>query len=104
MTYETISIEQRGPVDWLTLNRPDALNSINNQMVADLSDYFGRLFNARHTRIVVMKGAGRAYCAGARHQGAGHPGSALRRRLRLSGLAGGRVCEDAGAARSQSSA
>ncbi|WP_313670887.1 enoyl-CoA hydratase/isomerase family protein [Sandarakinorhabdus sp.] len=64
MTYETISIEQRGPVDWLTLNRPDALNSINNQMVADLSDYFGRLFNARHTRIVVMKGAGRAYCAG----------------------------------------
>ena len=64
MTYETISIEQRGPVDWLTLNRPDALNSNNNQMVADLSDYFGRLFNARHTRIVVMKGAGRAYCAG----------------------------------------
>ena len=64
MTYETISIEQRGPVDWLTLNRPDALNSINNQMVADLSDYFGRLFNARHTRIVVMKGAGRGYCAG----------------------------------------
>lgn len=64
MTYETIRIEQRGPVDWLTLNRPDALNSINNQMVADLSDYFGRLFHARDTRIVVMKGAGRAYCAG----------------------------------------
>ena len=64
MTYETISIEQRGPADWLTLNRPDALNSINNQMVADLSDYFGRLFNNSGTRIVVMKGAGRAFCAG----------------------------------------
>lgn len=64
MTYETIRIDQRGPVDWLTLDRPDALNSINNQMVADLSDYFGRLFHAKNTRVVVMKGAGRAYCAG----------------------------------------
>jgi enoyl-CoA hydratase/carnithine racemase len=64
MSYETISIEQRGPVDWVTFNRPDALNSINNQMVADLSDYFGRLFHASATRIVVLRGAGRAYCAG----------------------------------------
>lgn len=62
--YETLTIEQRGPVDWLTLNRPDALNSINNQMVADLSDYFGRLPHAQGTRIVVMRGAGRAFCAG----------------------------------------
>jgi enoyl-CoA hydratase/carnithine racemase len=64
MTYDTITIEQRGAADWLTLNRPDALNSINNQMVADLSDYFGRLFHAKNTRVVVMRGAGRAYCAG----------------------------------------
>ncbi len=64
MTYETIQIDQRGPVDWLTLNRPDQLNSINNRMVAELSDYFGGLFHAAGTRIVVMKGAGRAFCAG----------------------------------------
>jgi enoyl-CoA hydratase/carnithine racemase len=64
MTYETLLVEQRGPVDWVTLNRPEALNSINNQMVADLADYFGRLFHARHTRIVVLRGAGRAFCAG----------------------------------------
>ena len=64
MTYETITVEQRGAADWVTLNRPDALNSINGPMVADLTDYFGRLFNAPHTRIVVLRGAGRAYCAG----------------------------------------
>ncbi|OSZ70540.1 enoyl-CoA hydratase [Sphingomonas sp. IBVSS1] len=64
MTYETILIEKKGAVDWLTLNRPEQLNSINNQMVAELSDYFGRLFHAADTRIVVMKGAGRAFCAG----------------------------------------
>lgn len=64
MTYQTIHIDHRDGVDWLTLNRPEALNSINNQMVADLSDYFGRLFHDRTTRVVVMRGAGRAYCAG----------------------------------------
>jgi enoyl-CoA hydratase/carnithine racemase len=64
MAYETITVEKRGRVDWLTLNRPEQLNSINNQMVAELSDYFGKLFNDEETRIVVMRGAGRAYCAG----------------------------------------
>ena len=62
--YQTIQVEKRGPVDWLTLNRPEALNSISVEMVAELNDYFGKLFHDRDTRIVVMKGAGRAYCAG----------------------------------------
>ena len=64
MDYETIIVEKRGPADWLTLNRPDALNSINSAMVAELADYFGRLFHDDQTRIVVMRGAGKAFCAG----------------------------------------
>lgn len=64
MAYQTILVEKQGAVDWLTLNRPDALNSINVQMVEELNDYFGRLFHDRETRIVVMRGAGRAFCAG----------------------------------------
>lgn len=63
-SYETIQIEKRGDADWLTLNRPESLNAISLQMVHDLSDYFGRLFNDRETRVVVMRGAGRAFCAG----------------------------------------
>ena len=62
--YTTITIEKRGEVDWLTLNRPDALNSINLQMVHELNDYFGRLYNDGSVRVVVMRGAGKAYCAG----------------------------------------
>ena len=62
--YETISIEKKGEVDWLTLNRPEALNSISTPMVTELRDYFGGLMEDRFTRIVVMKGAGRAFCAG----------------------------------------
>ena len=62
--YQTIRIEKRGPVDWLTLARPQALNSINLQMVDELGDYFGRLFDDPSVRIVVLRGEGRAFCAG----------------------------------------
>jgi len=63
-TYETIKIERDGPVDWLVLNRPEALNSINTQMVTDLREYFGGLLENTKTRIVVMRDEGRAFCAG----------------------------------------
>ena len=62
--YETIAVERRGGVDWLTLNRPDALNAITTQMAGELGDYFGGLYHDRDCRIVVMRGAGRAFCAG----------------------------------------
>lgn len=62
--YETIEIEKRGQVDWVTLNRPEALNTISTQMVADLNDYFGGLYHDRTVRIVVLRGAGRAFSAG----------------------------------------
>lgn len=62
--YQTIIIEKKGQVDWLTLNRPEALNSITTPMVTELRDYFAGLVEDRHTRIVVMRGAGRAFCAG----------------------------------------
>jgi enoyl-CoA hydratase/carnithine racemase len=62
--YNTIAVEKRGEVDWLTLNRPDALNAITAEMAGELNDYFGALYHDRTTRIVVMRGAGRAFCAG----------------------------------------
>jgi enoyl-CoA hydratase/carnithine racemase len=64
MTYETILIEKRGQVDWLTLNRPEALNAITTRMATELGHYFDALFNDRSVCIVVMRGAGRAFCAG----------------------------------------
>lgn len=62
--YTTIIVERRGATDWLTLNRPDALNTLSLTMVDELSDYFGSLYNDRSVRVVVMRGAGRAFCAG----------------------------------------
>ena len=64
MSYNTITVEKRGAADWLTLNRPDVFNAISLEMVDELSAYFGALYNDRETRVVVMRGAGRAFCAG----------------------------------------
>jgi enoyl-CoA hydratase/carnithine racemase len=64
MDYTTIRVEKRGAADWLTLDRPQALNSINVAMVEELADYFGRLFHDAETRVVVLRGAGKAFCAG----------------------------------------
>ncbi len=62
--YKTLLIRKEGPVDWVTLNRPDRMNALNPQLVDDLLDYFGKLYFDRKTRIVVLKGAGKAFCAG----------------------------------------
>jgi len=61
--YETITVEKKDQVDWLTLNRPESLNAINTPMVTELRDYFGGLMDDRDTRIVVLRGAGRAFSA-----------------------------------------
>jgi enoyl-CoA hydratase/carnithine racemase len=62
--YETLAVERRGQVEWLTLNRPGSLNAISTMMMIELSDYFGKLFHDGGVRVVVMRGAGRAFCAG----------------------------------------
>ena len=43
MSYKTLEIEHREGVDWLWLNRPDALNAITTEMVSELRDYFDGL-------------------------------------------------------------
>ena len=68
--YETLLIEQRGAVDWVTMNRPEALNSLNSVLVDELLDYFGKLYFNRATRIVVLRGgrvAGSREKVGATH-------------------------------------
>ena len=63
-SYQTLLVRKEGPVDWVTFNRPDSLNALNPKMVDDLLDYFGKAYWDKATRIIVLKGAGRAYCAG----------------------------------------
>lgn len=62
--FETLAVERRGRVDWLTLNRPERLNTITGTMVRELCAYFRGLKNNFDVRVVVMRGAGRGFCAG----------------------------------------
>ena len=61
MAYATIDFKADGPVARITLNRPDRLNSFTVQMHEEVRDALASLGDAR---VVVLTGAGRAFCAG----------------------------------------
>ena len=63
-TYETLSVVKEGAIDWLTLNRPSALNAMSRTMMLELQHYFGALYTDHSARVVVLTGAGRGFCAG----------------------------------------
>jgi methylglutaconyl-CoA hydratase len=54
-----------GPVTTVTLNRPDARNAMDDNTLRELADCFQTLAGDRHLRCVVVKGAGKDFCAGA---------------------------------------
>ncbi|HSD11132.1 MAG TPA: enoyl-CoA hydratase-related protein [Candidatus Binatia bacterium] len=60
----TLKVEREGPIAWLTLNRPERLNAMSRQLVGELRELFSSLPEDRQTRVVVLRGAGRAFCAG----------------------------------------
>ena len=64
MAYKTLLLERKGSVDWLTLNRPDRLNALNAEMVDELLHYFQERITDTSVRVIVLRGAGRAFCAG----------------------------------------
>src|SRR5213596_2108701 len=61
MAYETIDFKADGAVARITLNRPDRLNSFTAEMHGELRD---ALSNLGETRVVILTGAGRGFCAG----------------------------------------
>ncbi|WP_062346950.1 enoyl-CoA hydratase-related protein [Novosphingobium sp. CCH12-A3] len=66
MTYETILVEQKGAVTLITLNRPQALNALNSQVLAELIEAFAAYEADASQRCAVLTGAGeKAFAAGA---------------------------------------
>ena len=64
MAYETIIYEVKGPVATITLNRPDALNAISQQMTAELHRALDEAEADAHVRAIILTGAGRGFSAG----------------------------------------
>jgi 2-(1,2-epoxy-1,2-dihydrophenyl)acetyl-CoA isomerase len=48
----------------LVMNRPDRLNALNNELAMAVNDALGRIAKDETVRVVVITGAGRAFCAG----------------------------------------
>jgi len=63
--YQTILTEKKDRIALVTLNRPDKLNSVNLQMRLELVDLLEELEGDDKVRVVVVTGAGHAFCAGA---------------------------------------
>jgi methylglutaconyl-CoA hydratase len=66
--YRMLTARRDGEVVYLTLNRPDVRNAFNEQLIEELSDWAGHAATAARrgeVRVVVLAGAGKAFCAGA---------------------------------------
>lgn len=57
-------LETRGPISLVTLNRPERLNAIGGHLLSDLHDVLQQAQQDPETRVIVLTGAGRAFCAG----------------------------------------
>jgi len=65
MTFETILLEIRGKVGLITLNRPQALNALNSQLVAELNQALDSLEADTNIGCIVLTGSAKAFAAGA---------------------------------------
>lgn len=63
--FETLLVEQEGPILWVRLNRPEVLNAYTNQMDAELVRAIGQADSDDSVKVVVLTGTGRVFCAGA---------------------------------------
>jgi 2-(1,2-epoxy-1,2-dihydrophenyl)acetyl-CoA isomerase len=78
MATEHLLAERRDGVLHLTLNQPDKLNALSDQMIAGLLEELGRSGHDPQVRCIVVTGAGRGFCSGGdisrmreRNEGAG---------------------------------
>jgi enoyl-CoA hydratase/carnithine racemase len=63
--FSTLYAEISGSIGHLVLNRPASLNAINDAMLADLTEAVRWIDSHRELRVVIFKGRGRGFCAGA---------------------------------------
>jgi len=56
--------QQRDGIATITLNRPERLNAVTFEVYHELTDFLAKLHDEKEVRVVVITGAGRAFCSG----------------------------------------
>ncbi len=64
MAFSTVLLEINGPIARITLNRPERLNAINRQMIRELAEAISTANADGQVKVIILSGAGRAFCAG----------------------------------------
>ena len=64
-SYSTIKADQKGRIATLTINRPDALNALNTQVMTELTDAIIKIDREPSIAVTILTGEGRAFAAGA---------------------------------------
>ncbi len=62
--FETVILEKRGKIGFLTMNRPKKMNSLSDEILNDMYMGIQELDADDEIRVVVIKGAGKAFSAG----------------------------------------
>jgi methylglutaconyl-CoA hydratase len=65
MNYKTLLIEYSDNIATIWLNRPEIRNAFNEVMISDLIIAFNEVQSHKDTRVVILRGKGKAFCAGA---------------------------------------
>ena len=64
-TYETLLLRRERSRLHVTLNRPEVKNALNPTLIGELKQVFGILRDRRDIKVVILRGAGGTFCAGA---------------------------------------
>ncbi|MCP4686096.1 MAG: enoyl-CoA hydratase/isomerase family protein, partial [bacterium] len=62
--FETLMVTMDDGVQIITLNRPEAMNTINETMTQELLTTLGMAAKSNEVRAVLLRATGRAFCAG----------------------------------------
>jgi len=65
MGYSNILYEKKDGIAIITLNRPDAMNSVDQDTHLDIQDALGDFEKDKAMRVAILTGSGRAFCTGA---------------------------------------
>ena len=65
MKFETIELKTREDVAFISLDRPDVHNAMNEKLMKELTNCFKNLSKDKNIRVIVLTGNGKSFCAGA---------------------------------------